>query len=384
MRIGERHMRRVLALAARARGRTGPNPMVGAVVARGGTVVGEGYHARAGAPHAEAVALSQAGARARGATLYVNLEPCCHHGRTPPCTDAILAAGIIEVVASMRDPDPRVDGRGIRALRAARVKVLVGTLRTEAERLNEAFVKFRRTRRPFVTLKAGMSLDGRIATRGGESKWITSRAARAAARRQRGEHEAVVIGVGTVLSDDPRLTGPRTNGAGGRARREGPARVVLDTRLRTPATARMLRSAGGPVIVIAGRGASVDRRRRLERAGALVVGVPTRSGRVDIRAAIRELGRRGVATVLIEGGGEVLGAALDAGIGDRVALFVAPRLLGGRTARPAFLRCAGSSHAIGPPPLTRGSSPNNGDDDDEGRGLCGVVVAQRRKEDRLS
>jgi diaminohydroxyphosphoribosylaminopyrimidine deaminase/5-amino-6-(5-phosphoribosylamino)uracil reductase len=335
-RIDERHMRRVLALAARARGRTGPNPMVGAVVARGGTVVGEGYHARAGAPHAEVVALSQAGARARGATLYVNLEPCCHHGRTPPCTDAILAAGVVEVVASMRDPDPRVDGRGIRALRAARVKVRVGTLRTEAERLNEGFVKFRRTRRPFVTLKAGMSLDGRIATRGGESKWITSRAARAAARRLRGEHEAVVIGVGTVLSDDPRLTGPRTNGAGGRARREGPARVVLDTRLRTPATARMLRSAGGPVMVIAGRGASVDRRRRLERAGALVVGVPTRSGRVDLRAAIRELGRRGVATVLIEGGGEVLGAALDAGIGDRVALFVAPRLLGGRTARPAF------------------------------------------------
>jgi diaminohydroxyphosphoribosylaminopyrimidine deaminase / 5-amino-6-(5-phosphoribosylamino)uracil reductase len=329
-------MRRVLALAARARGRTGPNPMVGAVVARGGTIVGEGYHARAGAPHAEALALSRAGAKARGATLYVNLEPCCHHGRTPPCTDAILAAEVGEVVASMRDPDPRVDGRGIRALRAAGVKVRVGTLKTEAERLNEAFVQFRRTRRPFVTLKAGMSLDGRIATRGGESRWITSRAARAAARRLRAEHAAVVVGVGTVLADDPRLSGPRAKGAGGHARREGPARVVLDTRLRTPVTARMLRSAGGPVMVFAGRGASAQRRRRLERAGALVVGVPTRSGRVDLRAAIRELGRRGVATVLIEGGGEVLGAALDAGIGDRVALFVAPRLLGGRMARPAF------------------------------------------------
>src|SRR5882724_11568390 len=263
--MDERHMRRVLALAVRARGRTGPNPMVGAVVARGGTIVGAGYHARAGAPHAEAVALSQSGARARGATLYVNLEPCCHHGRTPPFTDAILAAGVSEVVASMRDPAPRVDGRGIRALRAAGVKVRVGTLRTEAERLNEAFVRFRRTRRPFVTLKAGMSLDGRIATRGGESKWITSRAARAAARRLRGEHEAVVVGVGTVLADDPLLTGPRAKGAGGRAYHEGPARVVLDTRLRTPATARMLRAAGGPVMVLAGRGASADRRRRLER-----------------------------------------------------------------------------------------------------------------------
>jgi diaminohydroxyphosphoribosylaminopyrimidine deaminase/5-amino-6-(5-phosphoribosylamino)uracil reductase len=316
-------MRRVLALAARARGRTGPNPMVGAVVARGRTIVGEGYHSRAGAPHAEAVALSRAGARARGATLYVNLEPCCHYGRTPPCTDAILAAGVSEVVASMRDPDPRVDGRGIRALRAAGVKVRVGTLRTEAERLNEAFVRFRRTRRPFVTLKAGMSLDGRIATRGGESRWITSRAARAAARRLRSEHEAVLVGVGTVLADDPVLSGPRANGSGARARREGPARVVLDSHLRTPVTARMLRTAGGPVLV-------------LERAGALVVGVPTRSGRVDLSAAMRELGRRGLATVLIEGGGEILGAALDAGIGDRVALFVAPRLLGGRRARPAF------------------------------------------------
>ncbi len=329
-------MRRVLALAARARGRTGPNPMVGAVVARGRTIVGEGYHSRAGAPHAEAVALSRAGARARGATLYVNLEPCCHYGRTPPCTDAILAAGVSEVVASMRDPDPRVDGRGIRALRAAGVKVRVGTLRTEAERLNEAFVRFRRTRRPFVTLKAGMSLDGRIATRGGESRWITSRAARAAARRLRSEHEAVLVGVGTVLADDPVLSGPRANGSGAPARREGPARVVLDSHLRTPVTARMLRTAGGPVLVLAGRAAPAARRRRLERAGALVVGVPTRSGRVDLSAAMRELGRRGLATVLIEGGGEILGAALDAGIGDRVALFVAPRLLGGRRARPAF------------------------------------------------
>jgi diaminohydroxyphosphoribosylaminopyrimidine deaminase/5-amino-6-(5-phosphoribosylamino)uracil reductase len=236
----------------------------------------------------------------------------------------------------MRDPDPRVDGRGIRALRAAGVKVRVGTLRTEAERLNEAFVRFRRTRRPFVTLKAGMSLDGRIATRGGESRWITSRAARAAARRLRSEHEAVLVGVGTVLADDPVLSGPRANGSGAPARREGPARVVLDSHLRTPVTARMLRTAGGPVLVLAGRAAPAARRRRLERAGALVVGVPTRSGRVDLSAAMRELGRRGLATVLIEGGGEILGAALDAGIGDRVALFVAPRLLGGRRARPAF------------------------------------------------
>jgi len=329
-------MGQALELAGRGLYTTTPNPRVGCVIVRDGTIVGSGWHEKAGMPHAEALALKAAGGRARGATLYVNLEPCCHYGRTPPCTDAILAAGVSEVVAGMRDPDPRVDGRGIGALRAAGVTVRVGMLRREAERLNEAFVRFRRTGRPFVTLKAGMSLDGRIATRGGESRWITSRAARAAARRLRAEHEAVMVGVGTVLADDPVLSGPRAKGSEGRARREGPARVVLDSRLRTPATARLLRTKGGPVLVLTGRNASAARRRRLERAGALVVGVPTRSGRVDLAAAIRELGCRGLATVLIEGGGEVLGAALDAGIGDRVALFVAPRLLGGRTARPAF------------------------------------------------
>ena len=335
-RIEEGHMRRVLALAARARGRTAPNPMVGAVVARGRIVVGVGYHARAGAPHAEAVALARAGAKARGATLYVNLEPCCHHGRTPPCTDAILAAGVSEVVASMRDPDPRVDGRGFRELLAAGVKVRVGTLKKEAERLNQAFVQFRRTRRPFVTLKAGMSLDGRIATRGGESRWITSAASRAAARRLRAAHQAVLVGVGTVLADDPALSAPRAARLSGSAGAAGPARIVLDSRLRMSPAARLLRAPGGPVLVLAGRGAPAERRRRLERAGAVVIEVATRAGRVDLKAAIRELGRRGLATVLIEGGGEVLGAALDAGIGDRVALFVAPRLLGGRDARPAF------------------------------------------------
>jgi diaminohydroxyphosphoribosylaminopyrimidine deaminase/5-amino-6-(5-phosphoribosylamino)uracil reductase len=323
-----RYLTLALALAARAAGRTAPNPMVGAVLVRRGRVVGRGWHRRAGAPHAEIVALEEAGPRARGATLYVNLEPCCHFGRTPPCVDALVAAGVTGVVASMRDPDPRVRGRGFRTLRSAGVRVRVGTLRREAERLNEPYLRAVRTGLPFVTLKAGMSVDGRIATREGRSRWITSVRARAEARRLRGRHHAVLVGVNTILADDPRLTA----GAGGAA----PARVVLDARLRTPPTARLLRTAGGPVVLVALPGASPARRRRLERAGALVVEAPGRNGRVSLRAALRELARRGVRSVLVEGGSEVLGGALDEGIGDAVALYVAPRILGGRRALPAF------------------------------------------------
>lgn len=340
-RADREYLARAIALAGRARGRTSPNPMVGAVVVSGSRVVGEGWHTRPGAPHAEVVALERAGTRARGARLYVNLEPCCHHGRTPPCTDAILAAGVGEIVACMRDPDRRVNGRGFRILRAAGVRVRIGGLRREAAELNAAFLRRQRAGAPFVTLKAGMTVDGRIATPSGESRWITSPASRAAARRLRARHDAVVVGVGTVLADDPVLRSgrsrPADDGGGGAAGHDGgPARVVLDSRLRTPPGARILRSAGGPVLVMTAAGAPAVRRRRLERAGAVVIEVAGGAGGVDLGAALRELGRRGLASVLIEGGGEVLGSALDARIGDRVALFVAPRLLGGRTARPAF------------------------------------------------
>jgi diaminohydroxyphosphoribosylaminopyrimidine deaminase / 5-amino-6-(5-phosphoribosylamino)uracil reductase len=326
-----------LALAARGAGQTTPNPMVGAVVVRGGRVVGKGYHTRAGAPHAEAVALAQAGARARGAVLYVNLEPCCHFGRTPPCVDAIVDAGVREVVASMRDPDPRVRGRGFRALRAAGVRVRSGSLLRAARRLNEEFVRRAAAGRPFVTLKAGMSLDGRIATRSGESKWITSPRARAEGRELRLEHDAVMVGVNTVLSDDPRLT--VRGGRGARAdhpEAARPVRVVLDARLRTPPRARLLSNGGPPVIVMTLRGASAARRRRLERRGALVIEAPGRNGRIAVGQALRELSRRGIASVLVEGGSEVLGALLDARLADRVVLFVSGRLLGGRGAVPVF------------------------------------------------
>ena len=328
------HLAEALRLAARGAGQTSPNPMVGAVLVRGGRVVGRGYHTRAGAPHAEVAALAQAGQRARGARLYVNLEPCCHYGRTPPCVDAIVAAGVREVIASMRDPDPRVNGKGFRALRAAGVGVRVGALQRAARRLNERFLRYAESGMPFLTLKAGMSLDGRIATRTGESKWITSARARAAARALRREHDAVLVGVNTVLSDDPRLAAPGRRG--GTA--DGPLRVVLDGRLRTPAGARLLRNGrgAGETVILTLPGAPPARRRRLERSGALVVAVPGRSGRVSLRGALRELGRRGVSSVLVEGGSEVLGSALDERLGDRVVLFVAGRILGGRRALPAF------------------------------------------------
>ena len=326
-----------LALAARGAGQTTPNPMVGAVLVRGGRVVGQGYHTRAGAPHAEAVALAEAGTRARGAVLYVNLEPCCHFGRTPPCVDALIGASVREVVASMRDPDPRVRGRGFRALRAAGIRVRTGPLVDAARRLNQEFVRRTAAGRPFVTLKAGMSLDGRIATRSGESKWITSARARAAGRLLRSEHDAVLVGVNTVLRDDPRLTA-RT----GRRASAGdpdfgrPVRVVLDARLRTPPRARLLSNGGPPVIVMTLRGASAARRRRLEERGALVIEAPGRNGRIAVGSALRELTRRGIASVLVEGGSEVLGSLLDARLADRIVLFVAGSLLGGRGAVPVF------------------------------------------------
>jgi diaminohydroxyphosphoribosylaminopyrimidine deaminase/5-amino-6-(5-phosphoribosylamino)uracil reductase len=302
---------------------TSPNPMVGAVVVRDGKILGQGYHRRAGEPHAEIAALTQAGEAARGATLFVNLEPCVHHGRTPPCTDAILAAGVAEVVASMQDPDARVDGRGFRRLEAAGVRIRRGILEAEARRLNEKFVKHATTGLPFVTLKAGMTLDGRIAAASGSPRWITSEEARAEGHRLRYENDAILVGVETVLSDDPVLTA-----------RWGPGkplvRAVLDSRLRTPPDARILDEAhGGPVILYAHRGESPDGPgSRVLRERAEVVPVGGAPGRLDWREVLADLGRRQVIGLLVEGGGRVLGSALAAGVVDRLVLFVAPRILG--------------------------------------------------------
>jgi diaminohydroxyphosphoribosylaminopyrimidine deaminase/5-amino-6-(5-phosphoribosylamino)uracil reductase len=324
-------MRRALELAERGRGVTSPNPMVGAVVVTpGGEVAGEGFHARAGGPHAEVEALRAAGARARGATLYVTLEPCSHHGRTPPCAPAVIEAGVARVFAAIADPNPLVSGRGFAVLRAAGIEVVTGPGAVEAERQNRVFFTAMRERRPHVTLKAGMTLDGKIADLHGGSRWITGEPARHHAHRLRSESDAIVVGIGTVLRDDPELTVRL-----GEPWPREPLRVVLDTHARIPAGARLIRAGRVDRAVIAvGAGAPQQRLQALAATGATIVTCRTRDGRVDLGALLTELFTREVRAMLVEGGGEVHGAFLDAGLVDRVAMFAAPLLIGGRGATP--------------------------------------------------
>lgn len=323
----ERYMRLALNLAARARGRTRPNPMVGAVVVRKGRIIGRAFHHRAGGSHAEVLALRQAGRAARGATLYVSLEPCGHTGRTPPCAEAIRRAGIRRVVAAMIDPNPKNRGKGLGRLRRDGIRTSVGLLEREARRLNEVFLTWMSKGRPFVTVKVAQSLDGKIASVDGKSRWISGRPARGWVHRLRAEVDAILVGVGTVLQDDPRLT-VRSGGKKGAPR---PIKVVLDSQLRTPATARLFDS-GAPVLIAATRGASRARELKLRRAGGDVLRLPARTGRVDLRALLRQLARRGISHLLIEGGGETIASALGAGVVDRMAWVIAPKVLGGRRA----------------------------------------------------
>lgn len=325
--IDRHYMQMALELAARARGRTSPNPMVGAVVVKDGQVIGQGYHAWAGEPHAEVLALRAAGEAARGATLYVNLEPCCHYGRTGPCTDLVISAGIKRAVVAMEDPNPVVAGRGIKCLRSAGLTVTVGVLAAEAARLNEVFIKYITTKMPFVVAKVAMSLDGKIATRSGKSRWITGPAARFYGHQLRDWYDAVMVGVGTVLADDPSLT-TRLPGTSGR----DPVRIVLDSAARTPPGARVLaRHPAARTVIATTTGASSERLAALQQAGAHVL-VAGDGPRVDLVELMKELGRQEITSVLIEGGAEVHGSALAAGIVDKVAWFIAPCIIGGRAA----------------------------------------------------
>lgn len=323
-------MRRALAQAARGSGETNPNPMVGAVVVSKGRVAGEAFHARAGFPHAEVLALERAGRRARGATLYVTLEPCAHQGRTPPCAPLVAASGVRRVVAAMRDPNPKVNGKGLALLRREGVRVEVGLLAREAMQLNQRFVVAVTKRRPFVLLKAAITLDGRIATASGDSKWITSASQRREARRLRRLYDGVLVGIGTVLADDPLLLPtPRT--------KRPFHRVVLDSKLRIPPSSRLVRSARRqPLWVVTTALASRAKRSRLERLGVRVLAVPGRKRRVDLKRALLALHAHGVTSLMVEGGSEVLGSFLAARLFDELALFRAPLLLGGRDSRPAF------------------------------------------------
>jgi diaminohydroxyphosphoribosylaminopyrimidine deaminase/5-amino-6-(5-phosphoribosylamino)uracil reductase len=321
-------MERALELGARGRGLTSPNPMVGAVVVRNGTVVGEGLHEGAGGPHAEIVALGAAGARARGATLYVTLEPCNHQGRTPPCAPDVIAAGVARVVIAARDPNPRVAGGGVEALRAAGLAVTLGVLEEAARGLNRAFFTAMSRLRPHVTLKAAMTLDGKIAAHDGASRWITAEAARAEAHRLRSEADAVVVGVGTALADDPALDVRL-----GRPWPREPWRVVVDSRARLPVAARLI-GAGAPAraLVAVTDAAPAERVAALEARGVTVLACKSAGGHVDLAdLAVRLLGLDIIAA-LVEGGGELAAGFLAADLVDRVAFFVAPRLLGGATA----------------------------------------------------
>ena len=318
-------MEEALDLAAKGKGRTSPNPCVGALVVQAGRVVGRGYHPRAGSAHAEATALRRAGPRAEGAALYVTLEPCSHFGRTPPCVDRVLESGVSRVVVAMADPNPRVRGRGLRKLRRAGRQVVTGVCRERAQRLNEDFTKFITTGRPFVTLKLALSLDGKIATRTGDSKWITSPFARARAHQLRHEHDAIMVGRGTVAQDDPRLT---TRLPGNRQGKH-PARVVVDARAQTPVAAQALASADAPRFLVCGSAAPASRVCRLQRAGVQVLTVATTARGLDLHEALALLAQRGVTSVLIEGGSRLATSALEAGVVDKVAFFYAPKIIGG-------------------------------------------------------
>jgi len=324
-------MDRALELARRGMAQASPNPMVGAVLVRDAQVVGEGFHTYAGLRHAEILALEAAGATARGATLYINLEPCCHIGRTRPCTEAIIQASIRCVVAAMRDPNPEVAGRGFEQLRTAGVEVEVGPREDEARRLNEAFARWISTGLPFVTLKSALTLDGRIAlpkqtgrrTRLGGDRWITSEESRTEVQRMRHAADAVLTGIGTVLADDPLLT-DRT----GLPRRRKLWRVVVDSQLRLPLKSKLVKSAEGDVLVFTTQPADSRRTRALRRAGVEVARVRGRGRSTDLRAVLEELGHREVLSVLLEAGAALNGAALEARIVDKMFLFYAPKIAG--------------------------------------------------------
>jgi diaminohydroxyphosphoribosylaminopyrimidine deaminase / 5-amino-6-(5-phosphoribosylamino)uracil reductase len=324
--VAQRAMQAALALARRGLGAVWPNPAVGCVIVKNGRVVGRGWTQPGGRPHAETEALRRAGEAARGGIAYVSLEPCCHWGHTPPCADALIAAGLRRVVVALEDPDPRVAGNGIARLRAAGLAVEVGLGGNEAAEINAGFLLRQRRGRPLVTLKLATSLDGRIAIASGESRWITGKPARLRGHLLRATHDAIMAGTATVLADDPQLT-CRLPGLAGRS----PVRVVLDRRLRIPLSARVIAEAGQvPTWVVTVPSANPARREALLAAGATVIEVePDGDAGIDLAAVLAELGKRGITRLLVEGGARLAAALLRLGLIDRVAWFHAPLVIGG-------------------------------------------------------
>lgn len=334
-----RFMRLALRLAFRARGQTSPNPLVGAVLVRSGRVIGQGWHRKAGEPHAEIEALLDAkrrGEKAQGSTLYVTLEPCCTHGRTPPCTEAILAAGIKRVVVAATDPNPKHAGRGFRLLTKTGVKVSHGVLAGEATRLNEAFNHWIVRRTPFVTVKSAMTLDGKIASASGESKWITGETAREEGMKLRAGADAILVGVNTVLADDPSLTVRLRENSKLKVQSSRLRRIVLDTQARTPLKAKLVTDQwAGLTTIVVGRDASARRVAALARHVNVLRAPVRRDGKLNLRWLLRQLGRESVTSLLVEGGGEVNASFLLNRLAQRIVFFYAPKVLGGKKARPA-------------------------------------------------
>jgi len=318
-------MKTALELAEKGRGYTSPNPMVGAVVVKEGRIVGRGWHEFAGGPHAEVNAINDAGESANGADLYVTLEPCNHYGRTPPCTQKILESRIDRVIVAMNDPNPDVKGGGNDYLRAKGISVTTGVCEKEALVLNEAFVKYVRTKEPFVTVKCAATLDGRIATRTGDSKWVSGEQSRAFVHELRHRSDGILVGIGTVVSDDPSLT----------ARMEGkkcadPARIILDTRLSISENAKVLHlQSEADTIIVTGDGIADDKKKRLKDKGVRVISAPLKDGRINLKLLMGRLGYIGITSLLIEGGSRVIASALQSRIVDKIMFFYAPKILGG-------------------------------------------------------
>ncbi len=332
----ESWMRRALRLAAKGRGRTSPNPMVGAVLVKDGKIVGEGYHAKAGEAHAEIVALERAREEARGATLYLNLEPCAHYGKTPPCAPRVVEGGVKRVAIGMEDPNPLVKGKGIEILRRAGLDVRVGILENECRRLNEAFCKYVLQKVPFVILKVAATLDGKTGDRNGDSKWISGEASRRFVHRLRDQVDGVLVGIGTVLKDDPLLT---CRIRGGR----DPYRIVLDSLLRIPEEAKVIGTSPSKAIIAVSESAPREKIEKMEKRGVRILILDSREGRVDLKACLSRLGEIGMTSLLVEGGGQVNGSFLDEGLIDKFLLFLAPKLIGDPQA-PGIFAGRGASH----------------------------------------
>jgi len=335
-----RYMKRALVLARKGVGKTSPNPAVGCVIVKDGTIIGEGWHRKAGTPHAEIHALAMAGDAARGADLYVTLEPCCHTGATPPCTEALIRAGVRRVVAGMRDPNPRVSGGGLAALKQAGIETSCGVLEDACRDINLPFVKHVTTGLPYVTYKCAMTLDGKIASITGESRWISCEESRKYVHRMRARNDAVMVGVDTILADNPQLTVRHVRG-------RNPVRIIVDSSLRTPTTVDILSGALARKTIIACTEEDVDIHRRYLQSGASVLVCNARDGRVDLLDLLEQLGRIGIQSILLEGGSRLAGDALSRGLIDECVFFYAPKVIGSDGFSPfAITGITDMSHAL--------------------------------------